>query len=691
MIQEKEQYFVHDYEEEGLLYAQLVRAPISRGLITTIHLPDLPDDVTVLTGGDIPCGPSVTIHGTRIPLLAEKEIHYDGEPLLVIAGPREAEVSEIVSQTRIICEAIYPILTFEGYTDEQVLSRKSLLQGNPSSMFLKADKIFESNYHVQAMRIPAHDPVGAFARWTGEKLEIVSSTLWPFEVRSVVCEALGMEPKDVVVQAAETSISFEKLMYPACYAALAGAICMKTKRPVQLIQSYEEGLRYAPKAAPAYVHIKTAVNEKGKLLASDIKIAVDVGASCIMAEELLNRIILSATGCYSCADVRIQGNLIMTNKPPMDGAKGIGSLQGFFASELQAGKVSAELCIDPLQFRQNNLIFSSRGKLLTGVLPKSGVNLPELLNRTAESSDFHRKYAAYELLKKNRQGIKSIYEPVRGIGITCAYQGCGLFGNEENENKSTVSVRLEKDGKLVIKTSWVPTNPGTYEVWIGIAQNILNIEKKNIIIERPHTGLCPDSGPSIFARNITIITGLIEQCLTNIQKKRFRTPLPLEETKRFRKIGSEQWDDNNFSGFPFPGMSWGACVIEVEFDPVSLETNVRGVWMTIDCGRIFCKSEARRTLESGVLTALTLSSRRTALSGSMEKQKRRYLPADISLAPPISIEFLESERSIPAGIDELPHNLVPAGYVAALSQACGIQFNSLPLTPDVIQRSLEVL
>jgi len=26
MIQEKEQYFVHDYEEEGLLYAQLVRA-----------------------------------------------------------------------------------------------------------------------------------------------------------------------------------------------------------------------------------------------------------------------------------------------------------------------------------------------------------------------------------------------------------------------------------------------------------------------------------------------------------------------------------------------------------------------------------------------------------------------------------------------------------------------------------------
>jgi CO/xanthine dehydrogenase Mo-binding subunit len=113
--------------------------------------------------------------------------------------------------------------------------------------------------------------------------------------------------------------------------------------------------------------------------------------------------------------------------------------------------------------------------------------------------------------------------------------------------------------------------------------------------------------------------------------------------------------------------------------------------MTIDCGRIFCKSEARRTLESGVLTALALSSRRTALSGSMEKQKRRYLPADISLAPPISIEFLESERSIPAGIDELPHNLVPAGYVAALSQACGIQFNSLPLTPDVIQRSLEVL
>ena len=61
------------------------------------------------------------------------------------------------------------------------------------------------------------------------------------------------------------------------------------------------------------------------------------------------------------------------------------------------------------------------------------------------------------------------------------------------------------------------------------------------------------------------------------------------------------------------------------------------------------------------------------------------------MSPPISIEFLESERGVPGGIDELPHNLVPASYADALSQACGIIFNSCPLTPAVIQRSLEVL
>jgi CO/xanthine dehydrogenase Mo-binding subunit len=691
MAQEKDNYFVNDYEEDGLLYARIVRAPIPRGIIKTINLPDLPEDVIVFGEGDLLGSSRVSINGTPFSLLADTDVRYEGEPVLVIAGPREDEVSELVAATSILCEPVHPVLTFEGYTDEQVICRKSILQGNPSSVFLKAEKTCESNYHVQSMRIPVNDPIGAFAHWVNERLEVVCSTLWPFEVKRVICEALGLRSDDVTVRAAEVSHSFEKLWYPACLAALSGAVCLATKRPVSLVQTHEEGILYAPKSAPVYVHVKTAMDAQGKLIASDIDIAVDVGASCVTAEELLNRIIMAASGCYICTDARVQGKLIMTNKPPMDGSRGLGSMQGFFASEIHAARIAREIDLDPLQFRQNNIIFKAKGKLLTGILPKSGANLPELLNRVAAASDFHRKYAAYELLKKHRKGLSSVYAPVRGIGIACAYQGSGLFGNAENSAHPSVTVRLEKDGRLGIFSSWIPTGPGTLDTWIGIAQEILNIEKKNIVIERPDTSRSADCGPSIFSRNITIVTRLLEQCMKSIQKRRFRSPLPIEETRSFQRIGSEQWDDEDYSGYPFLGMSWGACVTEVEFDPVTLETRVRGIWVAIDCGKILREEDARRSVETEVISALTLTSTRTVLSESGQKRRRKYLPGGEPLSPPISIEFLESERGVPGGIDELPHNLVPASYADALSQACGIIFNSCPLTPAAIQRSLEVL
>ena len=146
---------------------------------------------------------------------------------------------------------------------------------------------------------------------------------------------------------------------------------------------------------------------------------------------------------------------------------------------------------------------------------------------------------------------------------------------------------------------------------IKIAQELLNIEKNDISIRCPDTSIVPDTGPSILSRNIPIVSRLLEQCMKSIQKKRFRAPLPLEETRSFQRTASEEWDEEDFSGYPFIGMSWGSCVTEVEFDPVTLEASVRGVWLAIDCGRIIDENNARRSVETEVVNALNLISANT--------------------------------------------------------------------------------
>ena len=146
---------------EGTLHCKIVRSPVSRGVITTINLPDLPDNVMVFTEGDLPGKSSVIINGKPIQLLARNELSYQGEPVLLLAGPDEQELSILVSETGIVCDPVYPILSFEAYSEEQIVSRKSYLQGKPS-VYSSAERVTESSYHFGAVQMPVHDPSGAY-------------------------------------------------------------------------------------------------------------------------------------------------------------------------------------------------------------------------------------------------------------------------------------------------------------------------------------------------------------------------------------------------------------------------------------------------------------------------------------------------------------------------------------------------
>ena len=57
--------------------------------------------------------------------------------------------------------------------------------------------------------------------------------------------------------------------------------------------------------------------------------------------------------------------------------------------------------------------------------------------------------------------------------------------------------------------------------------------------------------------------------------------------------------------------------------------------------------------------------------------------------PPVSINFENTTRGIPGGINEIAESLVPAAFVTALSQAAGVYFDQIPLTAKIIQSYLE--
>ena len=111
--------------------------------------------------------------------------------------------------------------------------------------------------------------------------------------------------------------------------------------------------------------------------------------------------------------------------------------------------------------------------------------------------------------------------------------------------------------------------------------------------------------------------------------------------------------------------------MELELDASAYKEFVKGIWLVIDCGEIFSIKAAE--------TAVRLSVR----------QELEHLMEDASVGcAAISVSFIQS-NSPPCQIDRIVHNLIPAAFASAVSQALGAPLTTLPCTKKMFFELLE--
>jgi CO/xanthine dehydrogenase Mo-binding subunit len=264
------------------------------------------------------------------------------------------------------------------------------------------------------------------------------------------------------------------------------------------------------------------------------------------------------------------------------------------------------------------------------------------------------------------------------------------MGRGEERNKYGVSVRLDTESHVTVLTSASSGRPFINDVWKKIVSSILGIDNSLIRFETCDTSLVPDSGPSCFSRNVAVISRLLERCCQTIQKKRFRNPLPIEVKRVYRLPPGYRWNEHTFSGKPFLSLSWGAAVIEVELDPLSLETLLKGIWIVADCGRLFSKVWARQTIAAETLRVLDLITASPNEPDNLSWQTSKIRMENISSLPLVSIDFIGNQaKTNPGGIGELAANLIPGAYNSAVSQATSCYIDTLPINPPSIYSVME--
>ena len=615
--------FVSDIAVKGALYGLTIRSTVSRGRLVSVDCPRMPPSYTLIRAGDIP-GKN-RLFDLPVPVLAEDAVSYFGEPLAIMVGPDEARLEEFAARCHVRAEEEPPSFSLDSLSPDRVFAARDIVAGEGARHFEGAASIISGTYRTGIQEHWYSEPVGALAvysrddpsRFPSGELSVHTATQWPFHVRASVAQALGIDPGAVLVEPVACDISLDgKLWYPSLVASHAALGSWITRRPVRILLTREEDFRYSPKRTGTEIRISSALDEQGRLLATELRVLVDSGAQAVFADEILDRVCLGALGAYRHRDFRIEAVAAQTNLPPEGPFAGFGLSQGFFAMERHVSRIADAFEMDPAEWRKLNSL--GRQKTLPiGAAVKDSIRIEALLDTAAAMSDYRRKWAAYELLRKRRRSgegdrgdfANSPREALRGIGIACAYQGSGFLYHGADKGKHSVEATLDREGVLELRVGIAPPRGETLAVWQAIAMESLSLESEAVRILCAATGKFPDSGPDTLSRKITILTRLVERACADIKKQRFRDPLPITVRRSWRPAKAQGWAGRVFDSQAFSLPAWGAAVVEVELYPFEYVPKIRGAWLGVDAGKLLSEVHARRSLKFSTIQALGWASR----------------------------------------------------------------------------------
>ena len=643
-----------------ILKGRLLRAPVSGGRIESIELPELPRGMVMISAKD--SAVKMKIGTASIPLFADKEIRWKGEPILAAAANDVGEVEEWLSRVQIdITEPEKPF--------EPVIFEKLIEKGSTVKAFSKAFQIIEEKINIPATPAPGEQETLVCVK-DGANYTIHAATSWPAVIKRNVADILQTDNKNIQVKNyPDNSPAKSRMWYSALTACRAALLSCNAKKSVKMCSMPEETALYSPGTPGAEFHIRGAVNSEGKIIATEVFFTVHSGAYFPLEEEFFERVVLGLFSIYPCTNYSIHGRISHEATPPSTMGPAAGFELGFLAGELFASSVAEHSLASPGAWHRES--FPLAGEAFgPGILLPKGFPMHNLLNRALESSDFERKRASYEQIRHGKKQLGIIPDFYRGIGLSCAWFGNGFLSFPKELGSAYLSITLDKEGELSIDIPSLNHGSVLEHAWLKFSADLLGIEEKNISLSNSDTRTKQESGPSILGRNVSVYTKLLEQAGKALSKRRFRDPLPISVTRSKRQIRKQSWNPDLLEGSPFDTISWGVGIVEVSVSTVTLEITQSRIWLVIDGGVLLMPDFAKAAVES---------SAEAALKWCHPGYKDRDLPI-------IDIQFLENgNRRKSKDVSTLPWLLIPSAFIQAARQASGAAVNKIPVLPEQLR------
>ena len=722
----------------GTVYASVLASPVAHGEIIDLDFSEAMRQtgfVAALTARDIPGQNQIGNIIQDEPLLAEKEVHYVGQPVAVLIAESPEAARRARQAVRLEIAERPPV--FDARQAAQlghfIAPPRTFSLGNVEEAWSQCDIILTGQVESGGQEHVYLETQSALALpMENGGIKLVCATQSATAVQRIVARVLGLAMHRVEVEVPRLGGAFggkeDQATAWACMAALAAA---KLRRPVKLTLRRDEDMRMTGKRHPYSSDYQIGLTRDGKILAYEVSFYQNAGAAADLSTAILERTLFHVTNSYFIPNVRATAYSCRTNLPPNTAFRGFGAPQAMFVIESAIHRAAERLERPAYEIQRKNL-------LQEGDTFPYGMQANQCLARKCWEDSWTRYHVQRSLaeIREFNAGNKFVKQGLAVMPICFGISFTTTFLNQ-----ASALVHVYTDGSVSVTTAAVEMGQGVKTKIRQIASRALSIDPKRIRIEFTNTTRIANMSPTAASTGAdmnghatriaceTILTRLRRTAASllnaDVQAVRIVDEKIHVDGKETR-LGWDElvakaylnrvnlsahahyatphiyFDKSKEKGEPFAYHVYGTGIVRVTVDCLRGTFTIDEVQVVHDVGQSLNPLVDRGQMEGGIVQGLGWMTIEQVLHDSkgrlLTDTLTTYKVPDVHFAPEISCHFTQDSKN-PAGpyhskaIGEPPFMYGIAAYFAILNALKAFRptlesFYRAPMTPETVLLAL---
>lgn len=730
--------YTDDLVDKSALIAKVLHSTVGNGLVVkmdTSEAEKIPGVVKIVTCFDVPdiafptAGHpwSTDIHHQDVAdrFLLNKRVRLYGDDIAAVVAEDEVAASRALRAIKVEYEE-YPVILdpIEAMKDgvnrlhdeypNNILAHTGFEDGSFEEAIKEEGLVRVEGWYetptVQHCHIEA--PV-SYAYVEGGRIVVVSSTQIPHITRRVVAQALGLPWGKVRIIKPYIGGGFGNKQ-DVLYEPLNAYLCQQVGGRLVKLELTREETFFATRVRHAIkFHITSYVRPNGRIVARSAQLYSNQGAYASHGHSITSKAMTGFRQLYNDEKAKkVEGYTVYTNIPSGGAMRGYGTPQSIFAVESHAEDTARALGMDPIAFRQMNMMPQG----WTDPFSKN-VNYFDSFNQCIEKGKEYIHWDEKRRLYENQTG------PVRrGVGMSLLWYNTGVW--PISLEVSSCRMVLNQDGSVQIQLGETEIGQGADTAFAQMTATTLGIPFENVhVVSTQDTDVTP-FGTGAYASRQTYVGGMaVRQTATMLKEKILNYAHDLERMQVYdmdivdgkiihKPTGNVLRTLAGLAGEAFYSMmhaehltaestyqcktnaySFGCAFAEVEVDIPLGKVKLLNLINVHDCGQLINPQLAQAQVHGGMSMAIGYG-----LSEQMLFDEKTGKPLNDNLLdyklstfmdhPHLEAQFVENYEPTSAyGTKALGEPPTVPGAPAirnAVLHATGVAVNKIPMTPHVL-------